>query len=285
MKIKRIIVFNWFGTKENFYLDVDPDVTILRGKNQTGKTVFLRDMESLVQCVRKNKMTGRAEWSGDVTDVYARVEFDAVDTHAMWVSKLLTDAKVHDIYVAKNYDHNTQDLISIWDPETLFDIQTLNELTIESLDLIYSKMEPKEQEKILGAMNYVMGEDEKIVTIYDLAAFNPSAFKFRFSEKKKTMEVSQLSFGVKMLFNLLVNTPQGEGKIYFIDSPELGLSDSWCSRLLTGVKMINPDCQILAATNQVMIGEEWTEKMKTINSCLRKILRASTTEKEEEDKK
>ena len=281
MKIKRITIFEWFGSRDNFYLELDPDVTILKGKNQTGKTLFLRDIESLVQCVRKNKTTGRAEWSGDTTDVFAKVEFDAPNTTAMWVSRELTETKSHDVYSAKNYDHNTQDLISIWDPETLLDIQTLNDLTVESIDLTYSKMKDEDQDKVLKAMNYVMGGDETIVTIYEMVAYNSSVYKVRFAGKK-TMDISQLSFGVKMLFNILINTPVGEGKIYFIDSPELGISDDWSSRVITGVKMINPDCQVLATTNQIMVGDEWPKKMKTVSSCLRKIIPTSPTKKEEE---
>ncbi len=271
MKIKRITIFEWFGTMDNFYLELDPDVTILRGKNQTGKTMLLRDIESLVQCIRKNKTTGRVEWFGDSTDVFIKVEFDEKDTHAMWISKDLTETKSHDVYIARNYDHTQQDIISIWDPETVLDIQTLNELTVESLDLTYAKMKSEDQDKILKAMNYVMGEDETLMTIYEMVAFNSSTFKFKFAGKK-TMDINQVSFGVKIMFNILVNTPQGEGKIYLIDSPEFGLSDSWCSRLITGVKMINPDCQVLAVTNQIMTGDEWGGKMKSLSSCFRKVI-------------
>ncbi|MFC1935216.1 AAA family ATPase [Chloroflexota bacterium] len=83
------------------------------------------------------------------------------------------------------------------------------------------------------------------------------------SRNETRLSLAQLSSGEKQLFILLTETllQQQEQFIFIADEPELSLHIEWQEKILSSIRNLNPNSQIVVATHAPTIAAEWSSKI------------------------
>lgn len=244
MKLKEITIQDWFGRVDwTFRWKLGSKVNILSGINGKGKTTLLRDLPDLINPTVVN-LGKEPVWKSPITKTSIRVDLIDVysdeDCYVSWKGQ----PYAANIYRFEGYDYKKEDFISLWDPEMMLEIFTVDEL-LEDCIGYFSKLKDEDQQKVLREFNYVTScAPGKVQKIEELVG---TGYRVRL-EDNKTIPLENLSFGHKILLSLLMSTPMEKDKVFLIDNPELGLCGEWCRKLVYSLQRLNPECQMIIAT-------------------------------------
>ncbi|WP_308936706.1 AAA family ATPase [Salmonella enterica] len=92
-------------------------------------------------------------------------------------------------------------------------------------------------------------------------------------DKKTTIEIEKLSSGERQLIYtfLRVFNSERENQIILLDEPEISLHLSWQEILISSIKKIRDDCQIILVTHSPgIVMDGWMGAYKEIDSIITK---------------
>ncbi|TWH68621.1 putative AbiEii toxin of type IV toxin-antitoxin system [Micromonospora olivasterospora] len=98
----------------------------------------------------------------------------------------------------------------------------------------------------------LMGQNK---TVY----FTDEAIYVELNSRQQRIGLARLSCGEKQLLRILVETMMAGNNPIIIDEPELSMHIDWQRRLLSAMRTVNPDAQIIVATHSPEIMADYDD--------------------------
>lgn len=115
------------------------------------------------------------------------------------------------------------------------------------------------QSRFINIINDLFNETEKVV--------NKEDDELSFIFYKQKISVYDLSAGEKQMLVILLTAlvENNESSIIFMDEPEISLHFDWQRKLISNVRILNPNAQLIIATHSpAMIIEGWVDNVTNI---------------------
>lgn len=144
-----------------------------------------------------------------------------------------------------NLNANSLQNISMGDGRTtnILDWEIQNEL-----NRLIRIRDEKINQDFISSLNVMFGESNKIVYFDD-------DFELKFKFNNQILDFSQLSSGERQVIYILLKVAIAtkNNALILMDEPEISLHLSWQEKLLTQIRTINPDSQIIIVTHSPAI--------------------------------
>jgi predicted ATPase len=296
--IKTVEIKSLFG-EHDLVWNLNPDVNVLGGHNGSGKTTILDCMANLlltgdlngrlVQLIRRIDVTldndkqislKREPKDREEREKEGDDKKQTVDYQAPWGNLSEEDRKNLTIGIVSTFDKK---MVSPKDFPRGSVLPSFLDVAIERLQLEYvkfqntllRKMYELAKEKGEGAKKDAIGRIKAKHELF-FETLDSLLFETGKKVKRKESEISflkdgkieitadKLSAGEKqMLIILLIALIQDERKsIIFMDEPEISLHSDWQRELISHVRALNPNAQIIIATHSpAVIMNGWLDKV------------------------
>lgn len=154
--------------------------------------------------------------------------------------------KLHYEFISTvNLNANSLQNISMGDGRTtnILDWEIQNEL-----NRLLRIRDEKINQVFISSLNVMFGESNKIVYFDD-------DFELKFKFNNQILDFSQLSSGERQVIYILLKVAIAtkNNALILMDEPEISLHLSWQEKLLTQIRTINPDSQIIIVTHSPAI--------------------------------
>lgn len=146
-----------------------------------------------------------------------------------------------------------------------FEIKEEKETALKSIS--NGERTPEEKKVLIDVLNDFFKDTGKEVNI-------ESDITISFKEKESTIDIEKLSSGERQLIYtfLRVFNSAKENQIILLDEPEISLHLSWQEILISSIKKIREDSQIILVTHSPgIIMEGWMGAYKEIDSIITKV--------------
>ncbi|MCX5984279.1 MAG: AAA family ATPase [Nostocales cyanobacterium LacPavin_0920_SED1_MAG_38_18] len=276
MYIRKIEIKNLWGN--DFLWTLNEDVNVLIGKNGSGKSTILRMLYEAVLPVKDSKLNFRL--FDPIDEIIIELEDDIVvrvnsESRSITANKEITNYKLNINFV------NTFDVVEkkLKQNTTLLDYQ-LDKLKQEFVT--YQRDLSNQVEEIFKIDDKATRRNQldKIESIYETKntfikiltqlfsdtekKFNEKEFHFLKEGIQTPILPENLSSGEKQILIILLTTLLQNGKDYILlmDEPEISLHIDWQRSLISNIRQINPNCQIIITTHSPTVWYQgWIEEV------------------------
>jgi predicted ATPase len=285
MYIRKVEIKNLWGS--DFLWSLNEDVNVLIGKNGSGKSTILQMLHQAVLPI-EHKLNLRLFDSID--EMIIEMEDDIVIRISSEARTITTNKKVID------YKSNVT-LINTFDVHENIPNQVLPFLNPDFTYLDYQLAALKQEfityqrDLATKAEDVFRIHDEternsqvtKMVSIYETKnvftkivrdlfgemhkKFDEKEFCFLKEGVQTPIQPEKLSSGEKQLLIILLNALLQDGKnhILLMDEPEISLHIDWQRSLITNIRRINPNCQMIITTHSPTVWYQgWIEEVTQI---------------------
>lgn len=285
MYIRKIEIKNLWGS--DFLWSLNEDVNVLVGKNGSGKSTILQMLNQAVLPV-EHKLNLRLFDSID--EMIVEMENDVVirinsESRTITTNKKNIDYKpnVTLINTFDIHENIPSQFVPFLNPEfTYLDYQLAvlkQEFVTYQRDLatkaedVFQILDDKERNNQMAKMISIY-EPKNIFTkvVRDLFGemykkFDEKEFCFLKEGIQTPIQPEKLSSGEKQLLIILLNVLLQDRKNYILlmDEPEISLHIDWQRSLITNLRRINPNCQMIITTHSPTIWYQgWLEEVTQI---------------------
>lgn len=307
MYIRKIEIKNLWAN--DFLWTLNEDVNVLIGKNGSGKSTILRMLHEAVLPIEDSKLNFRL--FDPIDEMIIELEDDIVirvnsESRSITANREITDYKLNINFI------NTFDVVEnrLKPDTTLLDYQ-LNKLKYEFVTYQRDLSNQVEEEfKINFKTNNINDQAsrknqlDKIESIYETKNKFIKILNQLFSETEKKFDeipfhflkegiqtpilAEDLSSGEKQILIILLTTLLQDAKNYILlmDEPEISLHIYWQRSLISNIRQINPNCQIIIITHSpTAYYQQWIEKVTRIEDIqsISDLVTESTILKEKTD--
>ena len=100
--------------------------------------------------------------------------------------------------------------------------------------------------------------------------FSPTG-EFQIYKEDKQISFDQLSSGEKQLLILLTETllQKGQPFVFLADEPEISLHIEWQAKIVSSIKELNQQAQVIVATHSVEIAGGWKKNIIDMEDIVR----------------
>ena len=300
MYIRKIEIKNLWGN--DFLWTLNEDVNVLIGKNGSGKSTILRMLYEAVLPVEDSKLNFRL--FDPIDEIIIELENDIVvrvnsENRSITANKEITNYKLNINFI------NTFDVVETrLNPDTtLLDYQ-LNKLKYEFVTYQRDLSNQVEQAFKIDDQTTRRNQLDKIESIYETKNIFIKILTELFSHTEKKFDEKEfhflkqgiqtpilpenLSSGEKQMLIILLTTLLQDGKDYILlmDEPEISLHIDWQRSLISNIRQINPNCQIIIITHSpTAYYQRWIEEVTRIEDIqsISDLVTESTILKEKTD--
>ncbi|AFZ57118.1 AAA family ATPase [Anabaena cylindrica FACHB-243] len=279
MYIRKIEIKNLWGN--DFLWTLNEDVNVLIGKNGSGKSTILRMLYEAVLPVEDSKLDFRL--FDPIDEIIIELEDDIVvrvnsESRSITANKEITNYQPNINFI------NTFDVVEkkLKQNTTLLDYQ-LDKLKQEFVT--YQRDLSNQVEEIFKIDDKATRRNQldKIESIYETKntfikiltqlfsdtekKFNEKKFHFLKEGIQTPILPKNLSSGEKQMLIILLTTllQDGKGYILLMDEPEISLHIDWQRSLISNIRQINPNCQIIITTHSPTVWYQgWIEEVTQI---------------------
>lgn len=293
----------------NFVWNLNSDVNVLVGQNGSGKSSLLRVLWACLEpnssSIKAELESVTVEFVNGFFSKSQRKPLLESNTDNSYRCEIQTDAN----FVLSNFSKLRQapvlkDLVNIEYLST-FDMQLMSKNELDKVGQQVKTQLDVELEKALDrfarfqlalsrrtAREFSKGSQEDFVkltqenfaavnifesSLNDLFAHNGKSFAIddeggiSIEEYGKAVELNQLSSGEKQLILILLRVINSSDKptIFMLDEPEVSLHLSWQEKLISTIRNIHSQCQLVIVTHSpAIIMKGWGDKMVDIKEIM-----------------
>lgn len=268
--IKSIEIDSLWSNRKHIYWELRPDVNILSGSNGVGKSTIINRSASHLKIIRQGRLTSNPEdgvrisfYPEDATSI----NFDVISSidRPLMSSEMLEKVSGADI-------------------RTELDWQLYN------LQRRYLNYQVNIGNRIISLLTTGRPDDQRLATelskpkkqFQDLVdeLFAPTAKtivresnEILFNQYGETIPPYMLSSGEKQILVILLTALVQENRpgVMLMDEPEISLHIEWQQRLITLVRTLNPNTQIILCTHSpAIVMDGWMDAVTEIEDITSK---------------
>ncbi|MBR2638810.1 MAG: ATP-binding protein [Bacteroidaceae bacterium] len=262
--IKSIEIDSLWSNRKHVYWELRPDVNILSGNNGVGKSTIINRSAAHLKVMRENVVTRNPQEGVHITfypQDATTITFDVISSVDRPIVSSELMEKVSGVDVRTELD---------WQ---LYNLQRrfLNYQVNVGNKIIELLTSGKDEDRILAAE---LTKPKK--TFQDLvdSLFAPTAKtvlrdrnEIFFSQYGEVVSPYQLSSGEKQMLVIMLTALVQECRpaVLFMDEPEISLHIEWQQRLISLIRTLNPNVQIILCTHSpAIIMDGWMDAVTEI---------------------
>lgn len=229
--IKSFEIISLWDRMDVRWNDIHQDVNVLVGINGAGKTILLNTMYNYYHSSLPRELRNLVHGNPVSTPVSCIKSFDIPSESKKKVSPLLVDLER---VVLQNKDN-----------DSLFNYRMRSINYPEEAERVQARMA-----HLFSIANDFFSETGKTLEIDK----NTNLLVFRLMDKS-VISMDKLSAGEKQLLLILITVFLQDEKPYILlmDEPELSLHISWQDKLISTLRELNPNCQLIISTHSPSI--------------------------------
>ena len=229
--IKSFEIISLWDRMDVRWNDIHQDVNVLVGINGAGKTTLLNTMYNYYHSSLPKELRNSVNGNTVSTPVSFIKSFDIPSESKKKVSPLLVDLER---VVLQNKDN-----------DSLFNYRMRSINYPEEAERVQARMA-----HLFSIANDFFSETGKTLEIDK----NTNLLVFRLMDKS-VISMDKLSAGEKQLLLILITVFLQDEKPYILlmDEPELSLHISWQDKLISTLRELNPNCQLIISTHSPSI--------------------------------
>lgn len=267
--IKSIEIDSLWSNRRHVYWELRPDVNILSGSNGVGKSTIINRSAAHLEIMRDRMVTRNPQKGVHITfypEDATAIQFDVIGS---------VDRPV--------LDSNAMEKVSGADIRTELDLQLYN------LQRRYLNYQVNVGNRIISLLTSGNPDDQRLATeltkpkkmFQDMVdeLFAPTAKTIQrdsneifFNQYGEVIPPYLLSSGEKQLLVILLSALVMECRpgVLFMDEPEISLHIEWQQRLITLVRTLNPNVQIILCTHSpAIIMDGWMDAVTEIEDIIK----------------
>lgn len=266
--IKSIEIDSLWANRKHIYWELNPDVNILSGSNGMGKSTIINRSARHLNVMREGRLTNNPESGVHVKffpEDATSIQFDVISSidRPIMSSEMLEKVSGADI-------------------RTELDWQLYN------LQRRYLNYQVNVGNRIITLLTSGNPDDQRLATeltkpkkmFQDLVdeLFAPTAKtivrdsnEILFNQYGETIPPYMLSSGEKQLLVIMLTALVQEGRhcVMLMDEPEISLHIEWQQRLITLIRTLNPNTQIILCTHSpAIIMDGWMDAVTEIEDIV-----------------
>ncbi len=286
LHIKSIFVKNLLQIKGDVYWELNDDVNVLVGNNGTGKSTILKLVKGMFESVAKNLHdykerhaieeakilfsddsyycnTSFEPSTNKFIDNTSNVTFDYLNTFDININEVAINGNaLHQNSILDNLINSLREPFVRYQKNLLQKIQKLYESgktpTKEEYDAIFGK-----KALFIQQINSIFSETKK--------SFLEDNFSFKIEGQDTEISPYDLSSGEKQMFIILLKVLLQENKpcVFMLDEPEISLHLEWQRELISYIRALNENCQLIIVTHSpTTYYRGWNDKKINIEDII-----------------
>ncbi len=291
LHIKSIFIKNLWQIKGDVYWELNEDVNVLVGNNGTGKSTILRLVKGMFETItttNNDRPNYKERYSiaeskilfSDTSHYYNRafqpstatyinnshtfkIDFDYLNTFDININEVAINGNaLYQNSILDNLINSLREPFVRYQKNLLQKIQKLYESGItptkEEYDTIFGK-----KTLFIQQINSIFRETQK--------SFLEDNFSFKIEEQDNEITPYELSSGEKQIFIILLKVLLQENKscVFLLDEPEISLHLDWQRELISYIRALNENCQLIIVTHSPTIYYKgWNDKKTNIENII-----------------
>jgi pentatricopeptide repeat protein len=268
MHIKQITVKNLWQ-RGDIVWDLSDDVNVLVGNNGSGKSTILNLVYEALQ--PEISEDAKKRYFGLIAELVIRFEDDTFVIVDSSGDRFPSKLEFFETDVSRVATFDVPDSLDEQIKQLLIKFETYQKHMFKKM---VELARPGNQSIQSDSINKLIGSRNNFVTTVNQLfsesgkAFSEEHNTFKLDNQQNELTHEKLSSGEKQVFAILLQMLLQEEKpaIILLDEPEISLHIEWQRELLTNMRKLNENCQIIAVTHSSnMFSRGWIEHVKNID--------------------
>lgn len=262
--IKSIEIDSLWSNRKHIYWELRPDVNILSGSNGVGKSTIINRSASHLRVMKEGKITSHPEDGVKVTffpEDATSINFEVISSidRPIMSSEMLEKVSGADIRTELDWQ-----LYNLQRRYLNYQVNVGNRIIT-----LLTSGNPNDQ-RLAAELTKPKKEFQDLID----ELFAPTAKtivrdsnEILFNQYSETIPPYMLSSGEKQILVILLTALVQEGRpgVMLMDEPEISLHIEWQQRLITLVRTMNPNTQIILCTHSpAIIMDGWMDAVTEI---------------------
>lgn len=257
--IKSIEIDSLWANRKHIYWELNPDVNILSGSNGMGKSTIINRSAQRLKYMREGKLTNNPEDGVHITfypESATFIQFDVISSidRPLLNGELLDKIPGADIHTELDWQ-----LYNLQRRYLNYQVNIGNRI----IHLLTSG-KAEDQEKAAELTKPKILFQDLIDELFETTAktINRGSNEIFFEQYGETLSPYMLSSGEKQILVILLTAlvQENEPCVMLMDEPEISLHIEWQQRLITLIRTLNPNAQIILCTHSpAIIMDGWAD--------------------------
>ncbi len=257
--IKSIEIESLWANRKHIYWELNPDVNILSGSNGMGKSTIINRSAQRLKYMREGKLTNNPEDGVHITfypESATFIQFDVISSidRPLLNGELLDKIPGADIHTELDWQ-----LYNLQRRYLNYQVNIGNRI----IHLLTSG-KAEDQEKAAELTKPKILFQDLIDELFETTAktINRGSNEIFFEQYGETLSPYMLSSGEKQILVILLTAlvQENEPCVMLMDEPEISLHIEWQQRLITLIRTLNPNAQIILCTHSpAIIMDGWAD--------------------------
>lgn len=257
--IKSIEIDSLWANRKHIYWELNPDVNILSGSNGMGKSTVINRSAQRLKMMREGMLTANPENGVHVKfhpEDATCIQFDVISS----IDRPLLNSEIFDkIPGAEIHTELDWQLYNLQRRYLNYQVNIGNRI----IGLLTSG-DPEEQQKAAELTKAKKVFQDLIDELFELTAkkIKRDCNEIFFEQYGETLPPYMLSAGEKQILVILLTALVQENQpcVMLMDEPEISLHIEWQQRLITLIRTLNPNAQIILCTHSpAIIMDGWSD--------------------------
>lgn len=259
--IKEIEIDALWGGRKHIKWTLDPHVNVLSGVNGDGKSTILRRAITGARAVGTDAQLRLQGKSAEV-ESGIRILTEPADAEYVRYNWICTPD------VRSEYDENLMSFVERYNSSM---VQGCNSSKVQGCNSSIETFEPLNQQSALNSSNPGLALLHDIIDDLFKATHKTvdrEKREFVLNFYGEPIDLKVLSSGEKQMLTILlaVYLENEEHYVLFMDEPEVSLHVEWQKKLISIIRKLNPNVQIILSTHSpAMIMDGWMDKVTEVS--------------------